>query len=1022
MPQILTEPLILEVHPDTGHQFFTRPLGDLIQKREQQKDLNIYAQWGSRQFIPWDSSHPWLRYRFHIIGDKPFITFAVESNLGHWSRGTLYKVDPCQPDPELPFYMPYAKEHLKDPIRGHSEKVTSFTFKYVKRNERGEESEVDISCDVDLQINFLRRTGTPICVDLVVDLGNSRTAAVLLEAPGDGRNSSFSSRLQVLEIGVRGMESTADHQLESGSALRSESQSMVDSWFLLHEPLFAHLEPGYPTEDGSEPENVIRKASERTIESANESAWYMEYHNPHAFVELSPALIGGGKSPEGAGKVFAGQKLDRDYPFFLSSPKRYVCSQSRRGVAKGSAFWFQIPNKKTIEDFVELRGLIRYFMSTDGHDLDTDPQSLDIKQESDPGKFQTFVHNAPPTYSASDSVCWFALALIEAAYRRINTSEYLARTQAATNTLRRRLRYIRVTCPSGWTFMERDLYFRQWQRAINLFTMSRFANWKTVPMGELPVEAEAGQPVLCAENLDEAVCSQLPILYAEIQSLGGQARKWIELYGDGSKVTVMNLDVGGGTTDLAVIEYKVDETNAETRLKPNLLFRDGYPIAGDMVVKRIIERILIPAWFEESAKAQQSPVLQQARNELEVLFHQPRNARIANVGGKAASASKNIARAIRLIFMPLANQLLRGLCNPTSADNDSRRASLNSNIRLLNIQDCLGDGIIPMQVLDDINLMCSQIIRFYYGGDGWDLQDKVFSDTVVLKCDLQAVDQCIYDVFGPFFGGLSSLAPRYNPDLLIISGKPSELPRVNELIRHSFPILPQRIISVKNYPAGHWYPSEFATVDEGRITDAKTCTVVGAALYQDFQENHSGSFNVILEGVQAFQKPAYWGTIPRQGYSDTGFDKEIIKPNLYKLPDFGSTDDSNQVEIICKNTPIKLNLAIPHRIGRRLVDDPNVRPAPVYMLRWERLGQTNMGPVIEAEIVFRWVCIRGKGDKLEIESVTPLGGAPFVSPGEIKLELNTLVSESDGEDCEFWLDEPKLLVNLTPVQGKGSIR
>jgi len=44
---------------------------------------------------------------------------------------------------------------------------------------------------------------------------------------------------------------------------------------------------------------------------------------------------------------------------------------------------------------------------------------------------------------------------------------------------------------------------------------------------------------------------------------------------------------------------------------------------------------------------------------------------------------------------------------------------------------------------------------------------------------------------------------------------------------------------------------------------------------------------------------------------------------------------------------------------------------------------------VEAEIVFRWVSILGKGDKLEIASVKGLEGAPLILLDEVKLELNT---------------------------------
>src|SRR5207244_3417449 len=120
-------------------------------------------------------------------------------------------------------------------------------------------------------------------------------------------------------------------------------------------------------------------------------AWLMEYFMPHAFIELSPALIGGGKSIEGAQRIFALTQLDWDYPFYLSSPKRYVWSLARGGKVKGIPHWFQIPNQQDGDGdpFVPLKGLVRYFMSTDGNDLNTD-SSLVVAPPSDPSSFQPF--------------------------------------------------------------------------------------------------------------------------------------------------------------------------------------------------------------------------------------------------------------------------------------------------------------------------------------------------------------------------------------------------------------------------------------------------------------------------------------------------------------------------------------------------------------------------------------------------------------------------------------------------------
>jgi hypothetical protein len=996
----------LKVLPNTGHHYFTRPLAELLPKSADQ--LVKLAKQNLPLFMPWSDTYPWLRYRLGTDSENnPIITIAVESNLGHWSRGTLYQVSPCEADPPLDVFLPYAKDHLVDETEEHTEKIRSLVIG-------------GSNYTVDLQVIFMGRTGAPVDVDLIVDLGNSRTAAVLLEKPEGGASTPLSERLSALKIGPRGTEirPQAPRQgLPKSLAWAGESNNLtiIDSWFLLHETIFSHLEPGHRDAAGAteEAKAVIRDAKEHYMEQTGQKAWFMESYMPHAFIELSPALIGGGKSREGVSRIFADQKLDWDYPFYLSSPKRYAWSLTRRGLAPGTAFWFQIPNQRDpngANDFVKLRGLIRYFMAEDGHDLNSDRETLAIIKPADAGAFQNFVHDAPPTYSSSDAVCWFALALIEAAYRQMNTEAYLK--EAAKNTLRRRLRYIRVTCPSGWTFQEREIYFRQWQRAINLFTMTRFNDWGETRAAEGQEKSEPSRPVLCFENLDEAVCSQLPILYAEIQSFSGQADKWIELYGRDNNVVVMNLDIGGGTTDLAIIKY-TNEARDHVRLKPELIFRDGYQIAGDMLVKKIVEEVLIPAWFEASL-AGQNPVLGQARGDLETLFRQPRNARIKQIGGEASTASKRLARIIRLLFIPLANLLLQGLCEAAPSDSAGAGRTpgkAGENRRTLNIYECIVAEIIDAQMLNDLNRLCACVICRYYPQGGWSMDDKAFSDTAILNCKLDRVEEGIEEVFAPLFRGLSGLVARNNCDLLIVSGKPSELTRVDELIRREFPLLPQRIVRVKGYPAGSWYPSEFATVNEGRITDAKTCTVVGAALYQDFKYNQAAGFSVILDNPENYERTSYWGVIPRHGLTGGFFDRLLFNPGDYpEKPNDPARPDC----LVKRSAPMVFDFTISHRIGRQLVNDRSVQPAPVYRLFWKRPDPSAPVPAVaEAKVVFRWLSLKGKGDMLELESVTPEKGGPAIALEDLVLELNTLMSDSGEDGAEFWLDDPQLRVTLT---------
>ncbi len=984
-------PLVLSVFANTGHQFFTRPLAELLGGKE--ADLIRLVQQGSRQFQPWSAAHPWLRFRLWTDAEsknRPVITIGVESNLGPWSRGTLYYTEPCEPDPDVPPYFPYAQERLANPNDGHIEKITSFSLG-------------DTTCDVDLRIHFKGSAAEhPVKVDLIVDLGNTRTAAVLLEAPPEGERVALSERLGVLKINPRGMELTPASPRQGlpksliWAASEQSDLAIIDSWFLLHETLFGHLDPGL---GDTQPEGVIRQGNEHEFGSGSKD-WLLEYFLPHTFTELSPALIGGGKSKQGVTTVFANANLTKDFPFFLSSPKRYVWSTVGRGTAEGTQYWFQVPNQPDPDigqPFVRLRGLFRHFMAPGGSDLHTDRSSLVIKPTEASG-LVPFKQQAPPAYSNSDAVCWFALALLEAAHRQMNSEAHLAGRRNEQTP--RRLRSVRVTYPTGWTFEERDLYFRQWQRAINLYTMSRFEpeHWGSTMDG-------GSRPELGGQNLDEAVSSQLPILYSQIQALAGQADKWIELHGEPDGAVVMNLDIGGGTTDVAIIKYR-SGGQIRTQLRPQLLFRDGWPVAGDIVVKKLIERFLIPEWFRASKAGTGTPQ-DLAAAELEILFRKPRDTRITEIGGAASSASRRLARIVRLLFIPIVNLLLKGLAKRRDSDGGTGRTEGKQSV---NIRDCIEARIIPKEALAELNLLCVEIILHHFPNERSRLDmasNKVFSDDVTLSFQNDTLERIVDDVFGPLFSALGGLIGRYNCHLLIVSGKPSELSRVHELITETFPLLPQRIIRVKDYPAGDWYPSEFATADkEGRITDAKTCTVVGAALYQDHTQNRVPGFSIHMDQSETFVRNAYWGIMPEAGAPGQFFNRNklMFGPADYP-PSPGAGSGAEELEKL--SAPMRLNLAVPQWIGRQVVRDALVKPSPVYRLVWSP-PVPPLQPMAEAHVVFRWRSIKGKGDMLELASVASLPGGLEIQITDVRLELNTL----NEEDGEFWLDNPRLEVTL----------
>jgi hypothetical protein len=968
----------IRVFPNTGHQYFTVPLKKLLPKRDEVW-LQSFALANRDVWQKWDDFTRWIRYQYAIEKDPvtdedvAVMKLVIETNLGLPSRGLLFDVDDKlysqRPEEETGVPSAYASSdeaQIEDDFG--TDRLMPLTY---LPNKEGKD------VDINLEIHWMRSDGRdPIDVDLIVDLGNSRTIALLLEAPGQHTGgANFGRRVRIVRFIPRATPFDYGMSAGMGSVL-DDRCAIIDSWLLLHRPIFAQNDPPFSNEKVSEAWKAFFSPEH------NRQMFLRKKYLPHAFVELSPALIGGGVSPEGAAKILANVTLDRDARFFLSSPKRYVWDERQLGF-DGGTVWKQIPNptdRQPPNFFDDLGGLIRYFMDPGGVDWDVDQPPSEENFRGMP------FPNSRPTYPRRDTVCWFALSIIEAAYRQINSLEY--RRSTGRESLPRRLRNVRVTYPSGWTYEERSRYLAQWQRAINLFTLTRFEDHR--PISLVPGTPGGQRLLLTQENLDEAVASQLPILYSDFKTLANNGASWFQLFGADNRAVVMNIDIGGGTTDLSIIEYRlkgaekqavVGAENASVLL-PRLLLRHGTRIAGDQLVKRIIERVILPAWIRAAGDVfAQNP---EGREWLLRLFKNPAHNEFSNVDPRA---SQKLARVMRLVFIPLANALLARLGSTGGATAWEPLA--------------VADFADPTITKDLNDLVTATIRRKTRRGAAW--RGLVFPyENTALKCDRAAVEQCIDEVFRDMFNSLAGLVGQFNCQLVIVSGKPSELPRVRQLIVESFPLLPQRIIQVKNFPAGSWYP--FSSFDGGRILDAKTCTVVGAALYQDICNGVIDGVSIADDRELGLSRQFYWGIVSKTGMPDEFYDRKNLLFSPREYPPDGGESDRISIE---KTFLLPLNC----RIGRQIARMTDVRPDPVYELSWEPQFQVPVRD-IHASVKLRWVSERGHGERLELVEVKPVPTArgeadagrhsPPIDPNEVHLRLNTMLEES------YWLDDPKL--------------
>lgn len=950
----VSDNLMIRVFPNSGHQYETIPLSKILPDWEDD-ELKTFVENNQYDWQAWDAFTPWVRYRYeNRKGDskESVLRLAIETNLGSSSNGILFDIEEISSNEEIKEqetpYASYDEANIEEDF-GRNRCIPLTYLPNI------DEREIEVS----ITIHWIRSTGTdPVDVDLVVDLGNTRTVALLLEHPSH-EPISFGRRVQPVRFMPPGESFKV--QKFNGSGISFDDLSIIDSWFVLKRSNFAEMEPPFGEE------KVLRVHKQNMEKEQEPSRRKVLKFVANTFVEMSPALIGGGDFHGGARKALSEVPLDEDARFTMGSPKRYAWDDKPVGMS-GSNYWSQMPNSHCNDPirpfyFEKLDGLFRLFMDPEGQDWRTHGAPIESDLENAPFR------NSPPNFPRRDSICWFALSILEAAYRQINSANYL--NLAKRRTLPRRLSKVSVLYPSGWTKLEKDAYFKQWKRALRIFNTTHLSGNGRVKLDNSHLDL----PVFEDRGLDEAMCAQLPVVYSEVCSLGGAGKAWFELYGDGKKVRVMNVDIGGGTTDFSVIEYRSDfskneineavKTNDPTaRLKAKLLYKDGKTIAGDALVKKIIEDVLIPCWLRASL-GEIASLSNLEKEWLGKMFSEPESILFSDVDSRLPN---KLSRIARLVFIPIVNKIL------SSMGRDDQ------------VEDTLilkADSLADKKILSELNLITQETLSKKIHNYEQNEQ-SLFSWDAELSFSKSQIRKHIDDVFVGLFDDLLQVFRELPCDLVILSGKPSELSRIKERIHETLPIMPQRIINLKGYEAGEWYP--FA--EKGLVTDAKTAAVVGAALHQDILNGNLKGF-ALKEEQHLERTPHYWGGInqnarPEEFFKNLIFDKRKL-------------DCSRETFAECE-------MPIGSVLGRKSSKHAKSNPEPVYQLYYE--DETKEAELPEnVRVKLKWSMNDDSGEHLVLVNVAEDSYFPSFQTEKLSLKLQTQIDET------HWLDSPKFSVS-----------
>jgi hypothetical protein len=632
----------------------------------------------------------------------------------------------------------------------------------------------------------------PVTVDLVLDVGNSRTCGMLIETfPNQQRIDLGNSYILQLR------DLAEPHRSYSGP-FESDVQ-LVQTHF------------------GSE---LLSRGSLR----------------PRAFMWPSPVRVG----PEAA--RLRDRAEGTEGASGLSSPKRYLCDVE----AVNQEWRFQPsdygPNQepppidlatrrqlnfrgdvlRQLSDVRERKFYARLATVPSGYDLDRRAERL--------------------TFSRSSFFTLLIAEIIVQTLALINNPQH--RAGRAAKDAPRRLNRIILTMPTAMPVREQWLMRSRASGAVKLV-------WDLMGWS-----ANAGPGLVMPEvhaQWDEASCAQLVYLYGEIahkfagyisdfMRLAGRDRPYVEPGRPEAargvaepSLRIASIDVGGGTSDLMITTYYVEQDRA---LVPCQNFREGFRIAGEDVVREVIERILLPA-ITRDLKARG---LDAAREFLVDRFGSDR-------AGMTEPAKHLRRQCVLRVLKPAALALL-------GAYEEMQSGAASPPVpRKLGELVAAHSGVVDNRLAGrNIEYVDSEAVA--RGARDFKLAG------VEIPFDVEALKLAVESTLGEVFENICDAVRHFDCDIVLLSGRPTRLPATIDLFVNKLAVAPDRVVALANYPPGDWYP--FGGSSRFPIGDPKTATVVGCMLCA-LAEKQITNFTIHTNRLVMRSTANYIGALGRDG-------------------------------------------------------------------------------------------------------------------------------------------------------------
>lgn len=367
---------------------------------------------------------------------------------------------------------------------------------------------------------------------------------------------------------------------------------------------------------------------------------------------------------------------------------------------------------------------------------------------------------------------------------------------------------------------------------------------------------------------DEASCCQLVYLCAEItQRYGGEISKFFELKGhvrpelkeqgyNEKSLTIGTVDIGAGTTDIMICSYQYEGIGA-ARITPEPLFWDSFYLAGDDILRNLVQNIVIEGKdvglpnLGNISSALTARIINMSDEELKALpcldnvVYKSKVSDICLTYEEEEKKEKKIAFASNLIhdFFGTDSSMM-GFKDRRCRNDFNTQISVPIAQKMMELlRTHRPSKLYTYEDLFPDVKPADYLLNYFEHHFGFRFEELSW------RYNPDEIADIVKSTMEPLMKQLALVFYTQHCDIIVLAGRPTSLDAITELFIKYVPTSPDRLIRLNDYRVGSWFP----TADgQGYFYDQKAIVAVGAMV--GYRASHSGLKGLVLDFGKMIKK------------------------------------------------------------------------------------------------------------------------------------------------------------------------